>query len=147
MDAATSRLTIGALSKQTSCNVETIRFYEKAGLLPPPPRTAGGFRLYDRDDAARLVFIRRARELGFTLDEVRALLKLAADRENTCAEARDVASSHLQEVRKKISDLRRLERVLGEMVVRCADGTLPDCPLIEALYRAPPKAGLPVQPR
>lgn len=139
MDAATPRLTIGALSRKTGCNIETIRFYEKVGLLPPPPRTAGGFRLYDRDHAARLVFIRRARELGFRLDEVRALLRLAEDREHTCAEARDMAAGHRREVREKIRDLRRLEKVLGEMVARCADGTLPECPLIEALFRAPPK--------
>ena len=146
MDAATPRLTIGALSKQTGCNIETIRFYEKAGLLPPPPRSTGGFRLYGRDHAARLVFIRRARELGFTLDDVRALLGLAADGRHTCAEARDLAASHLSEVRHKIRDLRRLERVLGEMVARCADGTLLECPLIEALYRALPKLGTQARP-
>ena len=137
-----SGLPIGELSRQTGVNIETIRFYEKAGLLPLPPRSPGGFRLYDRDHVRRLTFVRRARELGFTLDEVRTLLNLADRNGRTCAEVREVASTHLGDVRAKLRDLRRLEKVLADVVARCADGTLPECPLIEALFREPPRAGI-----
>jgi MerR family mercuric resistance operon transcriptional regulator len=135
------RLSIGALSKQTGVNIETIRFYEKAGLVPPPPRSAGGFRLYGRDHVRRLTFVRRARGLGFTLDEVRALLRLADGNGHTCAEAQGVASAHLSDVRAKLRDLRRLEKALADVVARCAEGALPECPLIEALFGEPPRAG------
>ena len=128
------RLPIGALSRQTGCNIETIRYYHKIGLLPEPARSEGGHRLYGRGHLMRLGFVRRARELGFTLDEIRALLHLAEDRDRPCAEARDVAAAHLTDVRAKIADLQAMERVLADTVARCADGTLPDCPLIETLF-------------
>lgn len=82
----------------------------------------------------RLNFVRRARDLGFTLDEIRALLELAEKRDRPCAEARDVAASHLSDVSAKIAGLRTMERVLEDMVARCTGGTAPDCPLIEALF-------------
>jgi MerR family transcriptional regulator, mercuric resistance operon regulatory protein len=129
-------LKIGALSKQADCNIETIRYYERIGLLPLPPRTHGGYRLYGLEHLKRLNFIRRARELGFTLHEVRALLKLADDRSQSCGEVRTLATAHLDDVRAKIADLRAMERVLKELIARCETGTLPECPLIEALFRA-----------
>lgn len=131
------RLAIGALSKQTGVNIETIRFYERIGVLSPPARSPGGYRLYGPDHLKRLTFVRRARQLGFTLEEVRALLRLAEDSEHTCAEAREMASVHVQDVRAKIRDLKKLEKVLRDMIAKCADGTLPECPLIEALYQRP----------
>ena len=101
---------IGDVSRQTGCKVETIRYYERVGLLPRPPRSAARYRLYDSGDVRRLSFVRRARELGFTLEEVRALLTLAVnDGEDTCAEARRLAAGHLAEIRAKIADLRALE--------------------------------------
>ena len=124
----------GELAKRTGCNLETVRYYEKIGILPAPPRTEGGHRSYDLSHERRLRFILRARELGFTLDEVRALLCLADDRNAPCAEARDLAAAHLADVRAKIADLKSMERVLKDMVAQCADGTLPECPLIEILF-------------
>jgi MerR family mercuric resistance operon transcriptional regulator len=126
---------IGALAKRTGLTVEGVRFYEKAGILPAPARTSGGQRLYSLRELKRLNFIRRARDLGFTLDEVRALLRLVDEApDRTCAEARDLAAGHLGDVRAKIADLRRMERALSGMVARCAEGEAPECPLIEALF-------------
>ena len=131
-------LTIGQVAAQTGVNLETVRYYERAGLLPPPPRTGGGHRQYGDEHVKRLTFIRRGRELGFSLDEIRALLRLAEERDRPCAEVRDLAIGHLKDIRAKIADLRAMEKALQEMVRRCADGTLPECPLIEALFRRPP---------
>lgn len=128
-------LSIGQLSVRAVVNLETVRYYEKIGLLPAPPRTEGGHRLYGEEHVKRLTFVRRARELGFTLDEIRALLHLAEERERSCARARAVAAKHLADVRAKIADLRRMQRVLTETVARCADGTRPECPLLETLFR------------
>lgn len=128
------RLPIGMLSRHTGCNIETIRYYEKIGLLPAPARSEGGHRLYGHGHLMRLGFVRRARGLGFTLDEIRALLQLAEDRDRPCAEAREVAVVHLADVRAKIADLRAMEAVLAETVLRCADGKTPDCPLLETLF-------------
>jgi MerR family mercuric resistance operon transcriptional regulator len=134
MNAPSGWLGIGALSQKTRCKVETIRYYEKAGLLPAPARSPGGYRLYRDDQLKRLTFIRRARALGFAIAGVRTLLTLADERRRPCAEVRVVATAHLEEVRSKIADLRGMERVLRETVARCADGRRTDCPLIEALY-------------
>src|SRR5262249_61749783 len=98
--ARSAAIQIGELSRQTGCNVETIRYYERVGLLPRPPRSAGRDRLYDTGDVRRLAFVRRARELGFTLGEVRALLVLsAADSEDTCSEVRDLTPAPAAVVR------------------------------------------------
>lgn len=133
-DETAPTLPIGMLAKRSGLTVEGIRFYEKAGILPAPARTAGQHRLYRLTDLARLNFIRRARQLGFTLDEVRALLRLADDAGGEgCADARRLATKHLEEVRVKLADLKKMEEVLGGMVARCGDGSLPECPLIEAL--------------
>jgi MerR family transcriptional regulator, mercuric resistance operon regulatory protein len=130
-----AEIQIGELSRQTGCNVETIRYYERVGLLPRPARTAARYRLYDPADVRRLVFVRRARELGFTLDEIRALLALSANNngKDTCAAVRQVAAAHLADVRAKIADLRAMGRVLSDAVRRCDTGELPGCPLIETL--------------
>jgi len=138
MNTTAGWLAIGALSERTGCKVETIRFYEREGLLPAPARSSGGYRLYSKNHLKRLTFIRRARALGFSIDEVRKLLTLAAERRRPCAEVRVVAGAHLEDVRAKITDLRAMERVLRETVARCADGRRHDCALIEALYREAP---------
>lgn len=137
MDAPGRLLAVGVLAKRTSCKVETIRYYERLGLLRPPGRSPAGYRLYGVDDLKRLAFIRRARSLGFTLDEVRVLLTLADRRRRACAEAQHLAEHHLTDVRAKVAALRVMERVLTRMIARCADGTLPECPLIEALTEGP----------
>jgi MerR family transcriptional regulator, mercuric resistance operon regulatory protein len=123
---------IGDLSRRTGCNVETIRYYERIGLTPAPPRR-GRYRSYGPEEVGRLGFVRRARELGFTLDRVRALLRLAAGGQPSCAEARDIAAEHLKDVRTRMADLRRMERVLAETVRACAAGGDTGCPLIAAL--------------
>ena len=125
-------IAIGQLSRQTGCNIETIRYYERIGLLPIPARR-GRYRLYDREDVGRLAFVRRARALGFTLDEVRALLGLAAAPHDACAEACGIAAAHLANVRSKIADLRAMERVLATAVRRCDAGETAGCPLIDVL--------------
>src|SRR5262245_4912810 len=132
---ANGRIAIGGLSKQTGTNIETIRYYERVGLLPAPARSAGGYRLYGTDHLKRLHFIRRARALGFSIGEVRTLLRLADERKRPCAEVRVVADAHLKDVRAKIADLRRMERVLKATVAKCASGQRTHCPVIEALYR------------
>jgi MerR family mercuric resistance operon transcriptional regulator len=123
------------IAQRTGSNLETVRYYEKVRLLPEPPRTASGYRSYDTTHERRLRFILRARELGFSLEEIRELLRLVDERDRPCAEARDVAAAHLADVRSKIADLRRMERVLKNVVMQCGDGTLPECPLIETLFR------------
>jgi MerR family mercuric resistance operon transcriptional regulator len=122
------------LAERTGCNLETVRYYEKVGLLPEPPRTASGYRSYDSAHERRLRFVLRARELGFSLNEVRELLRLVDERDKPCGEARAVAAAHLDDVRAKITDLKRMERVLKGVVAQCTDGTLPECPLIETLF-------------
>ncbi len=136
MNTTSGWLAIGALSERTGCKIETIRFYERTRLLPAPARSPGGYRLYSKDHLKRLTFIRRARKLGFSVDDVRKLLTLADERKRPCAEVRVVAGAHLEDVRAKIADLRAMERVLRD--ARCADGRRADCPLIEALYLEAP---------
>jgi MerR family mercuric resistance operon transcriptional regulator len=129
------RIAIGQLSKHTGTNVETIRYYERVGLLAAAVRSSGGYRLYSSDHLKRLNFVRRARALGFSIAEIRTLLRLADERKRPCAEVRVVADAHLKDVRAKIADLRRMERVLKATVSRCASGMRTHCPVIEALYR------------
>lgn len=130
-----AQVTIGRLSTRAAVNIETVRYYERIGLLPSPPRTEGGHRLYSELHVKRLTFVRRARELGFTLEEIRALLRLADERPPSCARARSLATKHLADVREKIADLKRMERVLTQTVALCKEGDRPDCPLLEALFR------------
>lgn len=127
-------LPIGMLAERAGLTVEGIRFYEKAGILRAPARTAGRHRLYSRADLNRLSFIRRARELGFSLDEVRALLGLADNVSNhSCAGAHRLATKHLDDVRAELADLKKMEKALRGMIASCAEGTLSECPLIETL--------------
>jgi MerR family mercuric resistance operon transcriptional regulator len=130
---------IGELSRRTGCNIETIRYYERIGLLPIPSRR-GRYRSYDSADVTRLGFVRRSRELGFTIEEVRALLGLAAGGHASCTEARDLAASHLGDVRARIADLRRMECVLAEAVRACDAGDSTGCPLIDTLSKTWPLA-------
>jgi len=128
---------IGVLSSRSGVNVETIRYYERIGLLAKPLRTSGGYRLYRAADIERLAFIRRTRDLGFSLDDVRRLLDLADGKSRSCRRVRDIAATHLADVRSKLGDLHRMEWVLAGLVSACADGTLPACPLLESLAHAP----------
>lgn len=129
-------IAIGELSRLSDCNIETIRYYERIGLLPPARRPGGRFRRYDADDVARLRFIRRARQLGFTLDEVRVFMRLAGTAgDDACTEARSLAAAHVADIRSKIADLQAMERVLSEAIRECGAGQQPRCPLIEVLSR------------
>lgn len=123
----------GQLARQTGCNLETIRYYEKIGLMPDPPRTASGYRVYDETHVVRLRFILRGRELGFSVEDIRGLLGLVDRGTQTCAEVQDLTERHLKDVRAKIADLRRIEKVLAETAAQCSGDKVPTCPVLEAL--------------
>ena len=134
--AAETSLSIGALAKATGTTVETIRWYERVGVLPAPARTAGNYRSYGPAHLERLSFVRRARDLGFTLDQVRELLRLADERGRSCDAVDRVAREHLEEVERKIADLVALRRVLQGLIGQCRHGTVNECRIIEALSPA-----------
>jgi MerR family mercuric resistance operon transcriptional regulator len=136
-------LTIGRLATAAGVNLETVRYYERVGLMPSPDRTPGGHRSYAPEHRARLAFIRRARELGFSLNDIRTLLALAEPGRKSCAEVRAIASEHLHDVHAKIADLSRLAAVLDEAVIRCGDGDVPECPVIQVLGGAEKVASSP----
>lgn len=127
-------LPIGRLSEATRVKVETIRYYEKQGLLPDPPRSEGGHRLYSPSLVKRLFFIRRGRELGFTLNQIRALLELVDGETYTCAEVRAVTLAHADDVKRKVADLRKLEKGLRTMAAECNGGDVPECPILDILF-------------
>lgn len=123
----------GELARRTGCNLETIRYYEKIGMMPDPPRTAAGYRIYGKGHESRLRFILRARELDFTLDDVRGLLALVDGGTQTCAEVKERTQAHLEDVREKIVDLKRIEAVLAETAAQCSGDAVPECPMLEVL--------------
>jgi len=131
--ARAEELSIGGFSELTAVNIETIRYYERIKVLPAPPRTPGGRRVYDANHLRVLAFIRRSRELGFSLDEIRALIRLGGPAKVSCRQVRDIASQHLDNIRAKIADLRKLERLLAKTVARCTGTTAPDCPVLDIL--------------
>ena len=120
---------IGKLSAETGANIETIRYYERVGLLAAPPRTRGGLRMYDQHHARRLTFSRRSRELS--LDNIRTLLKLS-DGKRDCA-AKELTLRHLADVSGKIASLKRLEKALKSMTEACKPGVQDSCPIFDAL--------------
>lgn len=125
---------IGALAQRTGVKVETIRYYEQVGLLPPPERSEGNQRRYGGRHAERLAFIRHARDLGFAVDNIRTLLKLSDTPGMACDEAHAISASHLEEVRDKIAKLRSLEKELERIATTCKGGVAAcDCAIIEAL--------------
>ncbi len=124
---------IGQLAKATGTKVETIRYYEASGLLPEPARTQANYRDYDLSHLERLTFIRRSRDLGFTLKSVRELLQLADDNDDPCDAVDEVASAHLVAVEQKIADLSALRDELSQMLQCCGDGTVGDCRIISSL--------------
>jgi MerR family mercuric resistance operon transcriptional regulator len=126
-------LPIGVLSRLSGVNIETIRYYERIKIVPAPPRTGGGRRIYTSNDLRVLVFIRRARELGFSLNEIRALLRLGGPEKASCREVREIATHHLQHIRAKLRDLKKLERLLAKTVAKCSGKTAPDCPVLHIL--------------
>ena len=127
-------LSIGLLSTQTNCKIETIRYYEKIGIFPKPPRTEGGHRIYSENHLKQLVFIRRGRELGFSLEDIRALLKLIDGGGHTCQQVEAITLHHLGNIHQKILDLKKLEKILTKISSECGGGVVPECPILDALF-------------
>jgi len=127
-------ITRGKLAKKTGCNLETIRYYEKIGLMPEPARSAAGYRQYDQSHERRLKFIMRGRELGFVIDNIKSLLDLVDRKVVSCGEVSKLAKQHLETVQQKIADLRRIEEVLSKTVRACSGEDVPECPVIDALF-------------
>ena len=126
-------MTIGQLAKATGTAVETVRYYEKIGLLPKVARTSGNYRSYGSGEADRLGFIRRARDLGFSIEQVRALLSLADERDRECSDVDRLAKQHLAEVERKIAGLMALRRELSSLIEQCESGTVAECRILKAL--------------
>lgn len=126
-------LSIGKLAAATGTKVETIRYYETIGLLPAPERTASNYRAYSPAHLARLSFIRRARSLGFSLEQIQALLGLADQKDRSCAAVDVIAREHLAEIDRKLADLTTLRAELDSLIVQCGQGTISDCRIIETL--------------
>jgi MerR family mercuric resistance operon transcriptional regulator len=127
-----SGLSIGRLAALTGVHLETVRYYERIGLMPVPERTDGGHRVYAEAHRRHLAFVQRARKLGFSIEDIRALLALAEPQRRSCREVEAIASAHLQNVRSKIADLRRLEDLLQATVSHCGSNG-PSCPVLEIL--------------
>lgn len=125
---------IGELSRRTGVKIETIRYYERIGLIEAPARTSGGHRAYPDEARRRLGFVRSCRDLGFGIDEIRALLALVAEDDFTCDDVRALTERHLATVRGKRAELQRMERVLASMVADCRNGNMPQCPIVDALF-------------
>ena len=129
----TGTFSIGASARATGTKIETIRYYERIGLLPQPARTGGNYRAYAQLHLDRLSFIRRGRDLGFSLDEVRELLRLSDDRERSCGEIDQIARGHLAEVERKLADLTMLRGELRQLIDQCQRGNVAECRIVEAL--------------
>ncbi len=130
---AEQNIAIGELSRRTGVNIETIRYFERVGILAKPPRPSAGRRIYGADHIRTLGLVRRARELGFTQAEVRAILSIWDPSEPGCSEARDIAVRHLEHVRQKMVDLGQLERLLSSTIARCEGDGATSCPVIDML--------------
>ena len=133
-DAIAENFLIGEISRRTGIKIETIRYYERIEIVPRPKRSNGGHRLYNESQLNRLAFIKRSRELGFTLKEVRTLLALIDSGKMTCSEVHALTIEHLSEVKRKIADLKKLERALNDLAAQCSFGDLSNCPIVESLY-------------
>jgi len=126
---------IGEVAKRTGCNIETIRYYERIGVISSPPRK-GAYRDYGPEDVERLHFVRRARELGFSLQEVQALLALAPQSDENCDQVQQIAVEQLSKVRAKIADLEKMETALAALVERCGENRNGQCPVVMSLAEA-----------
>lgn len=131
--ATTRRITRGELARRTGVNSETIRYFENIGILAAPDRTEGGHRIYDEGHVRTLGFIRRARNLGFTPEEVRTIVDLGGPGNARCAEVRDIASHHLEQVRAKIADLTEIERLLTRTIEDCSGRPVAECAIINMI--------------
>lgn len=129
-------LTIGKLAKAAGVRVETVRFYEREGLLPKPPRKLSGYRQYPPDAVERVLFIRRAKKLGFTLKEITELLELRVDPDKSCADVRALATAKIVDVEEKLADLARIKAALERLAKACrGKGPTSECPILDAIER------------
>lgn len=126
-------MNIGELARAAGTNAETIRYYERINLLAAPPRTAGNYRDYSAAHVRRLTFTRRARDLGFSIDQIRTLLHLADEKGQSCEAVDAIARAHLSEVKRKLADLKALRRELESVIGQCRHGTIAECRILEAL--------------
>lgn len=135
--ARSPELSIGTLAARSGIKIETIRYYERIGIMPEPPRSAAGYRRYTDAHLQRLIFIRRGRELDFSLEALRTLLSLVDGHAHTCAAGRALALEHLEDIRGKIADLKRIERAMAEIASRCTGQPIQECALVDVLFGAP----------
>ncbi len=136
-------LRIGQVAEAAEVHIETLRYYERKGLLPLPPRTLSNYRLYPEDAVLRVRFIKRAQELGFTLVEIRELLELGQQKDGDCAEICQRARDKIQEIEAKIASLRAMKRSLTRLEGACAgSGPLSECPILEAMQTGTRKTGI-----
>ena len=126
-------MNIGELARAADTKAETIRYYERIGLLASPPRTAGNYRAYSAMHVSRLVFTRRARDLGFSIEQIRALLDLADQKEQPCEAVDAIAREHLADVKRKLAHLLALRRELESLIGQCRHGTVAECRILETL--------------
>jgi MerR family mercuric resistance operon transcriptional regulator len=126
-------MTIGRLAEAAGVNLETVRYYERIKLMPSPARSASGHRVYEEGHVRRLAFIRRGRELGFSIEQIRALLALAEPSRASCTQVNEIARTHLDEVRAKVADLLRLEGILAATIAQCSGDAAPSCPVLDML--------------
>jgi Cu(I)-responsive transcriptional regulator len=129
-------MNIGELARAAATKAETIRYYERIGLMPPPPRTAGNYRDYSAGHVSCLAFTRRARDLGFSIEQIRALLDLADQKEHSCEAVDAIAREHLADVKRKLADLSTLRRELESLIGHSRHGTVAECRILEALAPA-----------
>lgn len=134
-------LTVGVLAKESHINLETVRYYEKIGLMPRPKRRESGYRSCSENDLARLTFIVRAKELGFTLKEIKELLAMRIDAGTKCADMKNIAERKILDIETRIKDLRSISEHLQELVKQCTDGnmSLEECPVVKALAPSYPR--------
>jgi len=125
---------IGQLASAAQTPAATIRYYEKIGLLTAPVRTGGNYRKYDSTDLSRLAFVRRAREIGFTVEQVRSLLAFSSQQDADCCEVMTMTAEHLRTIEQKIADLMALKEHLSSWLTTCQGGAVADCRIIEALH-------------
>lgn len=137
------RMKISNAAAASGCHLETIRYYERIGLLTAPVRTASGYRVYSPADVERLRFVTRGRDLGFSLDEIRSLLRLAQDQGMVCDEVDQLARQHLTDIRKRIADLQRMAQELERTIGTCGGGQRGECTILDTLREPPSRAADP----
>lgn len=133
MSVKKKTITIGQLANAVGVNLETVRYYERIGLMPKPDRTEGGHRAYGHEHVLRLSFIRRARALGFSIEDVRGLVTISAISDRPCADAKAIVGTHLAKVRARLAALTNLESILAATASRCGDTSAQKCPVLELL--------------